>query len=75
MKSELVVDVQPDEISIALMEDDALVEFQKERREASFSVGNIYFGRIEQRRFPSLFGLRTSIPLLSKVSETGPERP
>ena len=48
MKSELVVDVQPDEISIALMEDDALVEFQKERREASFSVGNIYFGRIKK---------------------------
>ncbi len=48
MTSELVVDVQPAEISIALMEDKALVEFQKEARSASFSVGNIYFGRIKK---------------------------
>ena len=48
MTSELVVDVQPKEISIALMEDKALVEFQKEGREASYSVGNIYFGRIKK---------------------------
>lgn len=48
MTSELVVDVQPKEISIALMEDKALVEFQKEAREASYSVGNIYFGRIKK---------------------------
>lgn len=48
MTSELVVDVQPKEISIALMEDKALVEFQKEARSASFSVGNIYFGRIKK---------------------------
>ncbi len=48
MTSELVVDVQPKEISIALMEDKALVEFQKEGRTASYSVGNIYFGRIKK---------------------------
>lgn len=48
MTSELVVDVQPKEISIALMEDKNLVEFQKEGRSASFSVGNIYFGRIKK---------------------------
>ncbi len=48
MTSELVVDVQPKEISIALMEDKKLVEFQKEGREPSFSVGNIYFGRIKK---------------------------
>ena len=35
--SELVVDVQPKEISIALLEDKALVEFQKEGRSASFN--------------------------------------
>lgn len=48
MTSELVVDVQPKEISIALLEDKALVEFQKEGRSASYSVGNIYFGRIKK---------------------------
>lgn len=48
MTSEIVVDVQPKEISIALMEDKALVEFQKEGRTASYSVGNIYFGRIKK---------------------------
>ena len=41
MTSELVVDVQPKEISIALMEDKNLVEFQKEERNLSFSVGNM----------------------------------
>ena len=42
MTSEVIVDVQPKEISIALLEDKRLVEFQKEGREASFVVGNIY---------------------------------
>ena len=46
--SELVVDVQPKEISIALLEDKALVEFQKEGRSASFNVGNMYLGRVKK---------------------------
>lgn len=48
MTSELVVDVQPKEISIALLEDKNLVEFQKEGRSLSFSVGNMYLGRIKK---------------------------
>ena len=48
MSSELVVDVQPKEISIALLEDKALVEFQKEGRSASFNVGNMYLGRVRK---------------------------
>ena len=48
MTSELVIDVQPKEISIALMEDKALVEFQKEGKTASFSVGNMYLGRVKK---------------------------
>ncbi len=48
MTSELVVDVQPKEISIALLEDKNLVEFQQEGRSASFSVGNIYLGRVKK---------------------------
>lgn len=48
MTSELVVDVQPKEISIALLEDKNLVELQKEGRDLSFSVGNMYLGRIKK---------------------------
>ena len=48
MTSELVIDVQPKEISIALMEDKALVEFQKEGRTASYSVGNMYLGKVKK---------------------------
>ena len=46
--SELVVDVQPKEISIALLEDKNLVEFQKEERNLSFSVGNMYLGKVRK---------------------------
>ncbi len=48
MTSELFIDVQPNEITIALTEDKVLVEFQKEGREASFSVGNMYLGRVKK---------------------------
>lgn len=48
MTSELVVDVQPKEISIALLEDKSLVELQSEGRNISFSVGNMYLGRVKK---------------------------
>ena len=48
MSSELVVDVQPKEISIALLENNRLVELQKEARNISFSVGDIYLGRVKK---------------------------
>ena len=49
MTSELIIDVQPKEISIALLEDKNLVEYQNEKREeASYSVGNIYLGRVRK---------------------------
>ena len=48
MTSELVVDVQPKEISIALLEDKNLVELQKEERNLSFSVGNMYVGKVKK---------------------------
>ena len=48
MTSELVVDVQPKEISIALLEDKNLVEFQKEERNLSFAVGNMYVGKVRK---------------------------
>ncbi len=48
MTSELVVDVQPKEVSIALLEDKSLVELQSEGRTLSFSVGNMYLGRVRK---------------------------
>ena len=49
MNSEVIIDVQPKEISIALLEDKNLVEYQNEKREeASYSVGNIYLGRVRK---------------------------
>ncbi|MDR0613021.1 MAG: Rne/Rng family ribonuclease [Dysgonamonadaceae bacterium] len=48
MISELVIDVQPNEISIAVLEDKKLVEFQKEARNISFSVGDVCLGKIRK---------------------------
>ncbi len=48
MNSELVVDVQSSEISIALLEDKHLVELHQESREEQFAVGNIYMGRVKK---------------------------
>jgi ribonuclease G len=46
--SELVIDVKSSEVSIAVLEDKKLVELQKEARNLSFSVGNVYLGRIKK---------------------------
>lgn len=49
MTSEVIIDVQPKDISIALLEDKQLVEYQQEpRTEASFSVGNIYVAKVRK---------------------------
>ena len=49
MKSELIVDVQPQEIAIALTEDDRLQEVAREQRgQDNFAVGNIYYGRVKK---------------------------
>ena len=48
MTSEVVIDVQQKEISIALLEDKKLVEYQNEPRSASFSVGNIYIAKVKK---------------------------
>lgn len=48
MTSEIIVDVQPKEVSIAILEDKSLVEFQQENNNVSFSVGNIYLGRVHK---------------------------
>ena len=53
MTSEVIIDVQPKEISIALLEDKSLVEYQNEPRSASFSVGNIYVEK-DKKLMPGL---------------------
>ena len=48
MTSEVIIDVQPKDISIALIEDKELVEYQNEPRSASFAVGNIYVAKVRK---------------------------
>ena len=48
MKSELIVDVQPTDISIALLEDGRLMSLQKESTDASYAVGNLYFAKVKK---------------------------
>ena len=48
MTSEVIIDVQPKDISIALLEDKELVEYQQEQRTVSFSVGNIYVAKVKK---------------------------
>ena len=48
MTSEVIIDVQPKDISIALLEDKELVEYQNEPRSASFAVGNIYVAKVRK---------------------------
>lgn len=48
MTSEVVIDVREKEISIALLEDKNLVEYQTESKAASFSVGNVYVAKVRK---------------------------
>ena len=48
MTSEVIIDVKPKEISIALLEDKRLVEYQNEPRSANFTVGNIYIAKVKK---------------------------
>lgn len=48
MKSELFIDVQPSEVSIALTEDTRLVSLQKESRNIAYAVGDIYLARVKK---------------------------
>lgn len=48
MKSELIVDVQPADVSIALLEDGRLVSLQKEARNIQYAVGDIYLAKVKK---------------------------
>ncbi len=53
MSSDLVIDVSPSEIVIALLENKRLVELSREKSGAKFAVGDIYMGKVK-KIMPSL---------------------
>ena len=48
MSNELIINVSPDDISIALLENKQLVELHKEKNNLQFSVGDIYLGKVKK---------------------------
>lgn len=53
MSSDLIIDVTPSEVVIALLENKRLVELTRERSGAKFAVGDIYLGKVK-KIMPSL---------------------
>jgi ribonuclease G len=53
VSSDLIIDVSPSEIVIALLEDKKLVEISREKSGAKFAVGDIYLGKVK-KIMPSL---------------------
>jgi ribonuclease G len=53
VSSDLIIDVSPSEIVIALLENKRLVEFSREKSGAKFAVGDIYLGKVK-KIMPSL---------------------
>lgn len=48
MTSELIIDAQQKDVTIALLEDQRLVEFQREDQESKFGVGNVYAAKVKK---------------------------
>ena len=48
MNRELIINVTPNEITIAMVEDKVLVELNKEQCKTGFAVGDIYLGKIRK---------------------------
>lgn len=53
MEKDLIIDVNSTEVSIALLENHRLIELNKEQNNGSFSVGDVYLGRVK-RIMPAL---------------------
>ncbi len=53
MSSDLIIDVSPSELVIALLENKKLVELTREKSGAKFAVGDIYLGKVK-KIMPSL---------------------
>ncbi|MCL2511651.1 MAG: Rne/Rng family ribonuclease [Bacteroidales bacterium] len=48
MNKEVIIDVRPDEIEIALLEDDILVELHRQKNNTEFAVGDVYLGKVKK---------------------------
>jgi len=48
MKYDLIIDSRPSEVVIALLRDELLIEFHKEKRDNNYSVGDIYLGKVRK---------------------------
>lgn len=48
MSNEVIIDTQKKEISIALLEDGKLTEFQREELQQYYSVGNMYLAKVKK---------------------------
>ncbi len=48
MEKRLVIDVQPKIVAMALLEDNRLVEFQKEKQDSGLGVGDIILGKVKK---------------------------
>ncbi len=48
MKKELIINVTPKEVVIALLEDKRLVELHKEKHNSEYAVGDLYLGRVRK---------------------------
>ena len=48
MEKDLIIDVSSTEISIALLDNHRLVELNKEQNNGSYSVGDVYLGKVKK---------------------------
>jgi len=48
VSNELIIDVKPTEIAIALLENKQLLELNNEKSNLQFSVGDIYLGKVKK---------------------------
>ena len=48
MERDLIIDVRTEAVSFALLENHRLVELNKEQNNVSFSVGDVYLGRVKK---------------------------
>jgi ribonuclease G len=48
ISKDLIIDVGDSEVSLALLEDNQLIELNKEKRNIQFSVGDIYLGKVKK---------------------------
>jgi len=48
MTSELIIDAQQSHVTIALLEDKRLVEYQREDQDSKYGVGNIYAAKVKK---------------------------